>query len=288
MNTALDLLGRILSAWDKFYGKARNALNHFTEFLARTSYCLGNQGPGRGYDAFRKSQILRAIETRALGQARLPPKFGIGLDERILEYPWLFSRLDSRAGRLLDAGSVLNFDYLLRRPELTSKQITISTLAPESECFWWRGVSYTYEDLRHSAFRDETFDWIVCLSTIEHVGMNNTIYTKDSSKNETNSEDAFEFLKQLHRMLKPGGTLYLSFPFGKRGLRDWYQIFDLQAVEKMIDVFQPRMESQTYFRYEANGWRVCAPTEAANAKYGGESETSAIAAEAVACLELVK
>ena len=43
----------------------------------------------------------------------LPREYGKYLDERVVEYPWLFSRLAQAEGRVLDAGSMLNFDYIL-------------------------------------------------------------------------------------------------------------------------------------------------------------------------------
>ena len=44
---------------------------------------------------------------------RLPARYGFRVDERVVEYPWLFSRFFAGEGTLLDAGSTLNFDYLL-------------------------------------------------------------------------------------------------------------------------------------------------------------------------------
>jgi len=43
----------------------------------------------------------------------LPDRYGYRLDERAVEYPWLFSRLNIEKRLLLDAGSTLNFQYLL-------------------------------------------------------------------------------------------------------------------------------------------------------------------------------
>ena len=57
--------------------------------------------------------IRRAIAQGVLSDGALPVGHGFRLDERIVEYPWLFSRLPSGAGNLLDAGSVLNYEFLL-------------------------------------------------------------------------------------------------------------------------------------------------------------------------------
>jgi len=43
---------------------------------------------------------------------KLPVGYGRLLDERVVEYPWLFARLQACRARTLDVGSTLNFDYL--------------------------------------------------------------------------------------------------------------------------------------------------------------------------------
>lgn len=284
-----------MHGWDRFYGKARNALEKLLGFIAYGAYRLsGSPGAGRGYVVRRQREILAAINSPAFSMARLPDRFGVGLDERIIEYPWAFSRLSAQSGKLLDAGSVLNFDYLLRHPRLANKRIFISTLAPETQNFWWRGVSYTYEDLRTPCYREEYFDWIVCLSTIEHVGHDNSVYTSHGPATETRTGDYLTFLNQLRGLLRPGGTLLLSFPFGKAAHHGWFQVFDSSGVEKMIQEFRPHLHSESYFRYTASGWKACSAADASQALYygrdgvAGPNPLGIPAAESVACLEFVK
>jgi hypothetical protein len=124
----------------------------------------------------RRDRTLREAVTDAELRARfasrapLPAGYGCGLDERCVEYPWLLAHLPPGPGRLLDAGSALNHEFLLERDALAAKRIHVVTLAPEAQCFWGRGVSYVFEDLRALPFRDGTYDIVVSVSTIEHVG----------------------------------------------------------------------------------------------------------------------
>jgi len=287
MKGLVDFFSTLLHTWDKIYGKARNGLEKIHQTLLLSSYQLGSRKIGSpGYGAYRQQQVEKAIAQGLFSSHKLPENFGKGLDERVVEYPWVFSRLPPGKGRLLDAGSTLNFDSLLRKPVLQNKQVFISTLAPESHNYWWRGVSYTFEDLRAASFRDGYFDWIVCLSTLEHVGMDTSAYTKENAPEATG--DAMTFLKELHRMLKPGGTLFLSFPFGKKANKGWMQVFDLAAVEKMVETFRPQMASQSFYRQYPKGWKACTPQQAEDAQYFEKSTDSLTAAEAIACLELVK
>jgi len=132
------------------------------------------------YAIYKKHRIIESLRLGSFDITKLERGYGLGLDERLIEYPWLFSSLPSKEGNFLDAGSVLNFDYILSLPTLVQKKIFISTLAPEKHSFWNKSISYVYEDLRDICYKNNFFDWIVCLSVIEHIGLDNTkFYTNN-------------------------------------------------------------------------------------------------------------
>ena len=158
------------------------------EFIEFTIFVLSGKKPWKlGYSVYKKREIIAHITSGDFNTNLLKKGYGYRLDERVIEYPWLFSRLASGKGNLLDAGSALNFDFLLNNKLLRSKNIYISTLAPESSFFLKKNISYIYEDLRDCCFKDNFFDNIVSISTLEHIGLDNTlIYTDDETKNENN------------------------------------------------------------------------------------------------------
>jgi SAM-dependent methyltransferase len=249
----------------------------------------------RGYVPYRDRFISTVLRSGTFDPRALPQGYGVGLDERAIEYPWLFARLPRGAGRLLDAGSVLNYDFLLTRNDMKAKKVFISTLAPESRAFWKYGISYVFEDLRETCFRDGFFDWVVSLSTIEHIGLDNTlIYTKDGSKRENIPDAYLTAVKEYGRILKKGGLLYLSFPFGAYKNHGWFQVFDDPMIDRVIDVFSPSSVAELIFRYEPGGWKISNREESGRAvcfdatarknyKKGYPSFS-----EAIACLELKK
>ena len=146
------------------------------------SYLKSDRRPWRvGYYEYKEQSLSEAVRNDSLldGFAEnqsLPQGYGYRLDARIIEIPWVLSRVRKHeGGRFLDAGSALNYDFVLEAPALKDKQTTIVTLAPEGQAFWQLGVSYVFGDLRDLDFRDERFDFIACISTIEHIGMDNTM-----------------------------------------------------------------------------------------------------------------
>jgi SAM-dependent methyltransferase len=260
----------------------------------RWRFVRSGQRPwSRGYEEHKEAQIVQALHDTKLDVGALPPGYGFRLDERIVEYPWLFSRLPSGPGTLLDAGSVLNFAWLIDHPKVRDKRLHICTLAPESQCFWRRGVSYVFDDLRRLPYRDGWFDWVVCVSTIEHIGMDNTqLYTADAERRENRPEDGLIAMRELRRVLKPGGTLFLTAPYGRAANHGWLQVFDGRGIEMLTAAFAPSSSKASYYRYDAKGWHSSNAAETADATYFDVHHAPkpdpdfAAAARAVCCLEL--
>jgi len=255
----------------------------------------GKKPWSRGYGEYKAIAIEKVLASGEFRSDELDKGYGFRLDERIVEYGWFISRLPAVTGRLLDAGSVLNFDYILNQPALKLKKIFISTLAPEPLCYWHMGVSYVYEDLRDSCFKDEYFDWIVSLSTIEHIGLDNTmLYTAEASKNENAGDSCLQAVKEYRRVLKPGGTLYLSFPFGRHVNRGWFQIFDAAMLDQVVEAFSPSSVNEFHYKYEPDGWRVSSREESKDSTYfdihtqNAYDKDFAAASRAIVCLELTK
>ena len=249
----------------------------------------------RGYYEYKVHHIKNVLSRDYFNLNKLPGGYGFRIDERIIEYPWLFSRLPENSGILLDAGSVLNFDYILSHNSLKSKKIFISTLAPEGQCYWDKGISYIYDDLRETCFRDNYFDWIASLSTIEHIGMDNTfLYTDDILKKENKPSLYLLAIQEYYRILKPGGILYLSFPYGKYKNHNWFQVFDSEMVDTLINRFSPGSIKEYYFKYEPDGWCISSREEAGEStcfdinRQKNYDDDYAAFSRAIACLEMIK
>ncbi len=269
----------------------------------RAEYLQNGQIPwAPGYWEYRNEKISEAISNQDIMQCviqkKLPENFGIKLDERIVEYAWLFSRLPSGNLKMLDAGSTFNFDFIVNHPKIAEKELTILTYSPEKNNFNEKRISYQYADLRDIPFRDECFDLIVSQSTIEHIDMDNSIYGYDIEHHQENIKKSYDYLiavKEMLRILKKGGQLMITFPFGKFENHGFFQQFDDEMTEKILDLLTKTGEVQTnFFSYTKTGWVACTQSDcneivSYNPHTGrGKGEDGAAHCRAVACLHLSK
>src|SRR3990170_1414697 len=107
----------------------------------------------RGYRIYVQRLVVRTLSDGGLVEsfrrgAPLPDRFGPDIDERCVEYPWVLANLPAGPSRMLDAGSTLNYDFLLDQEIVRQKSLHILTFAPEEQSFWKRGISYLFADLR--------------------------------------------------------------------------------------------------------------------------------------------
>lgn len=223
--------------------------------LAKTFELTGKKPWKFGYSSYKRLAIESSIADEIPFDTQLPEQYGHRLDERIVELPWLYDNLSDDPETILDAGSSLNFQYFLQSKKLSKKKVYITTLAPEPRNYASMGVSYIFGDLRKTCFNENFFDTVACISTLEHVGLDNTmLYTEDNDLNENSPIDYLLVIKELKRVLKPGGNLFLTFPFGKPANYAWFQVFGEMHVNQIIDRFEPSTSTVEYYKYANSGW----------------------------------
>jgi SAM-dependent methyltransferase len=217
---------------------------------------------------------------------RLPRGWGVALDERVVEYPWLAA--GRPRGRVLDAGSVLNHAHVLDALLADMESLTIATLAPESAAFTERGVSYVYADIRELPFRDDWFDVVVSLSTLEHVGMDNTAYGHAAARSDDPDRELARAVVELRRVAKPGGVVYVSVPFGEDEDHLWFRQLGEERLERLRGLLGGPATTLEVFAYSGDGWQRADVASASRLRYrrpdAPVGADRAAAARAVACL----
>jgi hypothetical protein len=244
-----------------------------------------------GYDEYKWHRIKIKINQK---KKEIEEKNAYALDERIIEYKWIINELENKKGTLLDAGSALNFPIFIQR--LKKFRLYIQTLYPEKNTFNKKNVNYVYEDLRKNLFVENFFNYITCISTLEHVGMDNNKYNY-YKKNErqaiiNKNNDYLKVIKNFKRILKNNGELLLTLPFGKRQIFNDLQQFDIQGVRKILNTFKPKKYEQKFFIYKKFGWYECLEKDCLNITFRRLNEKNpfdkAASARSVIFIKLTK
>ena len=236
----------------------------------------------------RNSNILSLFRN----SKELPKNYGLGIDERVVEYPWVFAHLGQAESKILDAGSTFNYESIVTNKVILNKDLTIFTLDKEPKNFPRGNINYVYGDLRSMLFKDSSFDTVVCISTLEHVGMDNSIYSGDAKFNQNQEEDYLLAVREMHRALRPGGQLLLTVPYGKRISYGFFQQFDDDMIRKVGHEFGSNSFSPDYYKLLASGWAKSSKEQCSDVEYGKKVVTkmgnTISTAQAVACIKLIK
>lgn len=182
------------------------------------------------------------------------------LSERFTEYSWVLKNLVPM-GKLLDVGCT--------ESSFASKLSKISDLEVfgiDIRKIKNADFKFFVEDITKTHFGDDFFDQITIISTIEHIGL-------EGYGNKTINQNAdLEAMKEIKRILKPKGTLYLTTPFGKNKT-NWFRTYTPITLKKLLDGFHV-IKKQFFFQTET-GWETTNEPQASligRAKYSTNPE----------------
>ena len=212
--------------------------------------------------------VRSAFPAGLAGEPTWAPEFvpaNIGT-ERDVEIPWVASAVTTCLGLWLDVG------YAHAEPRYWSA-ITTRT--------WRRHFRYGYGldmappmgtdslpahvvgDVAGFDFRQlPPFDLITCISTLEHIGCDNTRYVSGLHRGAapfTQQERAFT---RLLSALTRRGRLLVTVPYGVFEDHGWFLQYDAAKVRRLSAVADEagrRLRAQSYYRLASAGWERVPP-----------------------------
>lgn len=175
-----------------------------------------------------------------------------GVNERCIEAPLGLAVMQvQQPGWVLDAGCAMN----ARLPEGGQAQIVHLTQNIQSEKGYLSDGkrSYVCGDLRNlRLFAARAFDRTVCVSTLEHVGFDNSCY---SAATECDPESMFDAVHELCRVTDRVLLLTVPYSDGKYACDKWRYLTtaDLGAITQIANSYGLRVETR-YYGKTAQGW----------------------------------
>jgi len=173
------------------------------------------------YFARRDPMIQQLVERIRAGEDLYAVLQGFNAkntDERVLEYPYFVDWFLKQANKtsVLDVGCVLNNKIVSSILSEYCNYVWFCNVAMEKNVFVNNPVYYHIAGLAKSFPGGESFPLITCLSTIEHIGFDNSQYGCLTPAQYTTPtlEPFIESFKKLAQLMSPGGNLLISVPFG--------------------------------------------------------------------------
>lgn len=222
---------------------------------------------GRGEQTVIAAELARLTP----GTAWNTPTAGystIGMTERVVEIPWTLSRYAGER-RVLDIGpSNAIAEYLDYLTSLNIPELHGVDLSPASV----DGMIMAQADVRHMPYGDSYFDLITCVSTLEHIGLDNRGYRIDAG---LDTDGDVKALEELQRVLKTGGRLLITVPFGKHRDYEWFKQYDLNAWDELVGQTAFKPVELAFFAYGRSGWTASDAAGLVAAEYRAMGATGA-------------
>jgi SAM-dependent methyltransferase len=218
--------------------------------------------------------VALGLGARARGERlrwlQAPP----GTDERVVEIPWVLSRLRGE-GRVLEVGyAFAETPYLGALLRSGVELVGVDLAAREVN-----GMETFVADVCELPFEDGAFAQALLVSTLEHVGADNTVYGLETA---SDGDARVRALRELRRVLAPDGSLLVTVPLGEQGDQGWFRQEDERGWSRMYARSGFFLEEVEAYELLPDGWRATRSFRPEGVRYGERGP----AASAVLCADL--
>ncbi len=191
--------------------------------------------------------------------------------ERIIEKAWVLRHLSGleMGSKILDVGCAESLLSL----ELASNGFFVTGVDVRPYPLRHPNLRFVQGDVMTAALEAGSFDGAILLSTIEHIGL--------GWYGDEIGDRQLAVMTHIHQLLKPGGLLFVTVPFGRPALTPLHRIFDSPGLSHLLSQFE--IQTLEYgIKVDEKTWLLPAPEEKAGAqKHDGESYAPGAVALAV-------
>ena len=181
-------------------------------------------------------------------------RYELIVNERSIEIPFVFHNLQlPKWSTVLDFGcneSPLSIHLASLGYQVTGVDLNDYPFTHPNLCF-------RKGDFLEVGFPENTFDGAVAVSALEHCGL--AVYSEAPYE-----QGDHEIVREIHRILRPGGQFVLTVPYGMAGQTSWYRVYDRDSLDALLGPFQI-LKQEYYVGIGRKHWVSSAEEEVAEA-----------------------
>ena len=182
------------------------------------------------------------------------------INERTIEYSWIAKNISEiKNCYVLDVGAkegLPSTDLLLNNKNIvyTIDINTSEVNQPNENLILKKG------DIRATPFENNFFDAVIAVSTLEHVGISGRYGIAESDE-----EGDFKAMAEIFRILKPGGCVFITVPYGVGRSLPLNRLYSSDRITKLFEKFIVTKNDFFTFNTTYNMWfEVPEPTAKEN------------------------
>ncbi len=122
------------------------------------------------------------------------------------------------------------------------------------------------------------FNLITCISTLEHIGCDNSVYLANAGRQNNPLKIQQDVLAKLLSQLTARGRLLLSVPYGKHQDNGWFMQYDAATLRALLNAAANQkyaILSESYYKLSAGGWTKCRAEDMTEVLYKPEEKRAA-------------
>ncbi|MCL4380689.1 MAG: class I SAM-dependent methyltransferase [Candidatus Marsarchaeota archaeon] len=162
--------------------------------------------------------------------------------ERMIEVPFLFMNILPAPAKVLDIGCCEGIYPI----QLAMMGYNVTGIDTRQYGFQHENFRFIKTDfLKLNEFKKESFDVILNISSVEHFGLK-----AYGNRNRDPDADSAA-MQKIKELLKPGGQLIFTAPFGKKGrLLEFERIYDTHEINYLLRGF--KIIKEAYYKVYQN------------------------------------
>lgn len=164
--------------------------------------------------------------------------------ERLVEIPIIFNYMPKTKSKILDVGC--RYSLLpIQLASLGHEMYGIDVLDYKRK---HPNLKFYKGDIMHAPFKDNFFDLVISLSTLEHVGLG-------AYGDPVENNGDIKAVREIYRILRKDGKFLLTIPFGKPKNASWYRVYNRKSLKNLLGKFKIK-SFKVYFN-DKGKWMPC-------------------------------